>query len=197
MAEQNTRGYSKLEFAKYWFGDGFINMIVNLPHHSCCVGKVLLNIEGYQRIGVITANHNLAGEDRYQGYRHALDEHGLDYDPALTANGDFSQSSGSVAMEQLLLSNPDAVFVVSDTMALGALQAIKRQGLRVPEDIAIVGFDNLPPAVQAAPLLTTIHQPVDESGYKAVEALLQMIENPDKPPQKIVLPTQLIIRDSA
>ncbi|MEL6270495.1 MAG: LacI family DNA-binding transcriptional regulator [Chloroflexota bacterium] len=153
--------------------------------------------QGYRRIGIITANHNLAAEDRYWGYRKALDSYGIAFDENLCAEGDFSQQSGSRAMEQLLPHNPDAVFVTSDTMALGALQTAKRHGISVPDDMAVMGFDDLPPAVQADPPLTTIHQPILESGFQAVEALWQMIDNPDHDPVQSILPARLIVRESA
>ncbi|MEM6283360.1 MAG: LacI family DNA-binding transcriptional regulator [Chloroflexota bacterium] len=153
--------------------------------------------QGYQRIGIITANHNLAAEDRYWGYRRALDSHSIPFDENLCAAGDFSQQSGAIAMAQLLPYRPDAVFVTSDMMASGALQTLKQHDVRVPDDVALMGFDDLPPALQTDPLLTTIHQPIDESGSRAVKALKQLIDNPQQEPIQTILPTRLIVRESA
>ena len=99
-------------------------------------------------------------------------------------------------MQRLLPHKPDAVFVASDTMALGALRAIHEAGLTAPHDIAIVSFDDLPPATIAKPALTTIHQPVHAFGVKAVEMLLDVIKNGPTPPRQVVMETKLIVRES-
>jgi DNA-binding LacI/PurR family transcriptional regulator len=92
---------------------------------------------------------------------------------------------------------PDAVFTVSDTVALGALRFLRERGLSVPDDIAIVGYDDLPPAIQADPPLTTVRQPVAQTGQLAVETLLKILDDPDCNPQQRVLPVEMKIRSSA
>lgn len=151
---------------------------------------------GYKRIGVVGSVKNTAGDDRYLGYRHALEKHGIPYDEALVAHGDYSMDSGTRAIIEILSAKPDAVFVSSDTMALGALRALRERGIRVPEDLAIMGHDNLPPAIQADPQLSTIHQHVQEIGELALETLLQFIDNPEHPPRQISLPGKVIVRES-
>ncbi len=152
---------------------------------------------GYRRIAHIAApDHTAAGIDRLQGYMNALTDAGHPIDPNLIAYGDFKQDSGYTAMHQLLHQKPDAVFVASDTMAIGAMQAIKEVGLRIPEDIAMIGFDDLPPAIHATPPLTTIRQPVQRTGTVAVEMLLDIIETGPEPPRHVILPTELIIRST-
>jgi LacI family transcriptional regulator len=99
-------------------------------------------------------------------------------------------------MQRLLSHKPDAVFVASDTMALGALRAIREAGLTVPDDIAIIGFDDMPHSATADPALTTVRQPIRQAGEIVVETLLDMLENGSEPPRRIVLPTELIVRAS-
>lgn len=152
---------------------------------------------GYQRIAHVAAPlDTTVGIDRKQGYENALIEAGMPVDENMIAVGNFSQDSGYVAMRHLLSKQPDAVFVASDTMALGAIQAIHSAGLRVPEDIAVVGFDDLPPAEKANPPLTTVHQPIIQSGRIAVETLLDILDAGAEPPRHIILPTKLVIRAS-
>jgi LacI family transcriptional regulator len=153
---------------------------------------------GRRQIATITGPQNMiAGLDRLEGYRTALREWGLAADPGLIANGSFSEAGGYEAMCQLLSKSPDAVFAASDAMAIGAMRALRDAGRRIPEDVAIVGFDNMPFAERAEPPLTTVRQPIQRAGALAVETLIDMIENPDSSPRRIVLPTELVIRQSS
>jgi LacI family transcriptional regulator len=99
-------------------------------------------------------------------------------------------------MRRLLPSKPDAVFAGSDMMALGAIRALREAGYRVPEQVAVVGFDDIAMAANADPPLTTVRQPSDRMGVVAVDTLIDIIEHRDTFPRRIVLPTQLIIRES-
>jgi LacI family transcriptional regulator len=152
---------------------------------------------GHKRIGTITGPVNsTVGIDRKEGFYKALTERGLDIDESLIVEGDFTDAGGYHAMKKLLPAKPDAIFAASDIMALGAMRAIREAGLRVPNDIAIVGFDDLPLATQADVPLTTVRQPVIQFGAKAVELLIDLIENGINPPRHIILGTELVIRDS-
>lgn len=151
---------------------------------------------GHRRIATIGSDQNTAGDDRCTGYRKALENYQIELDPRLIAFGDFSVESGYNAMKKLLQEKPDAVFVASDTMALGALRAIRDAKLRVPDDIALVGFDDLPPALQADPPLTTIRHPIEQSGKLAVEMLSTILNEKDAPSRRTILPGKLIIRAS-
>jgi LacI family transcriptional regulator len=152
---------------------------------------------GYRRIATITGPQNMiAGYDRYQGYQRALEEHHLPFDASLVAEGDFSEVGGYNAMLKLLREKPDAVFVATDTMAMGALRALREAGLRVPEDMAIVGFDDMPDAARANPALTTARQPTLRMGLVAVETLVEIIRYPDSQTRNVVLPIELVIRKS-
>lgn len=152
---------------------------------------------GYKKIATIASNMNSAGDDRLEGYRQALQKNAIVGDDRLIEYGDYSLESGYTAMKRLLSQEPEAVFVSSDTMALGAIRAIREYEMNIPDDIAMVGHDDLPPAVQANPKLTTIQQPIGETGRIAVEILTQIINSNDKTYQQVVLPTKLIIRDSS
>jgi LacI family transcriptional regulator len=151
---------------------------------------------GRRRIGAITARYNSAGEDRYEGYRQALEAHGIAYDAALVAEGDFTYESGDTAMQQLLPLSPDGVFVSSDQMALAAQRTIRDAGLRIPDDIAIVGFDDLPLATLAEPPLTTIRQPIEQLGPVAVGLLQQVLLYGPRNVQSRILPVELVVRST-
>lgn len=153
--------------------------------------------QGHRRIATITGRQDMAaGIDRRQGYVNALQSRGIHVDESLIVTGNFSESEAYDAMRLLLPYKPDAVFVASDGMALGALRALLDSNLRVPTDIALVGFDDLPAATQRHPSLTTIRQPIRRIGALAVDTLIDIINNPTEPPRRIVLPTELVIRES-
>lgn len=163
---------------------------------GCLATSHLIDL-GNRRIATIGSNRNASGEDRVTGYRKALSEGGLAFDERLVAFGDYSPESGYAAMQALIPYKPEAVFVASDTMALGALRALREAGLRVPQDIALVSHDDLPPAVQADPPLTTVQQPIARTGQLAVEKLAQIIgQSGYKPAEKTILPVKLIVRES-
>jgi DNA-binding LacI/PurR family transcriptional regulator len=154
---------------------------------------------GHQRIASILGPQQMAVSlDRRDGYKQALMEAGIAIDPAMLVEGDFSQESGYRAMQRLLAlpSRPTAVFAASDAMALGALRALHEAGLHVPEQIAVVGYDDIPAAAYATPPLTTVRQPSAEMGAAAVRALLAQIEQPARPPAAVRLPTTLVVRES-
>jgi LacI family transcriptional regulator len=152
---------------------------------------------GYRRVATIGGpSESTVGIDRKAGYLKALAEAGMDADEALTTEGDFTEAGGYRAMQRLLPARPDAVFVASDIMAIGAIRAAREGGLRVPEDVAFVGFDDLPFATLADIQLTTVHQPVEGFGAKGVELLLDLIEHGTDPPRHVILGTELVVRDS-
>lgn len=152
---------------------------------------------GYKRIGTITGTStSTASLDRKEGYMKALADRGLSLDKSLIVEGDFTEAGGYFAMQLLLPARPEAIFAASDLMAIGAMRAAREAGLRVPEDIGFVGFDDLPLATISNPQLTTIRQPVYQFGFKAVEILIDLIENGTKPARRIIMNTELVIRDS-
>ena len=152
---------------------------------------------GRSRIATITGPQNMiAGADRLVGYTAALRDRGVIADPGLIAEGDFTETGGYRAMQQLLPRRPDAVFAASDIMAIGALRALREASLRVPEDVAVVGFDDMPQAARTEPPLTTVRQPIYRLGATAVDSLHDLIEHPDSSARRIILPTELVVRAS-
>lgn len=153
---------------------------------------------GYKRIAFIAPELNTAvGRDRQTGYLKALQERHIPINPDLTIEADFTFLDGANAMRQLLPHQPDAVFAGSDSMALGAMQAIQEAGLNVPRDIAVVGFDDFPSASTSVPPLTTIRQPVEPVGSIAVRKLIDMIGTGGATTQNgTILPVELIVRRS-
>jgi LacI family transcriptional regulator len=152
---------------------------------------------GRKRIGTITCALNTSvGIDRFEGYKRALFSYGLEFDDKLVVEGEFTEQSGYLGAKAIISHLPDALFVGSDTMAVGAMRAIKEANLEVPKDIALVGFDDLPPALQVSPQLTTIRQPIRRFGAKAVETLLDITEKTTGIPRHVILGTELIVRGS-
>ncbi len=154
---------------------------------------------GRKAIATIAGPPDMApGVDRLLGYRQALGAAGV-LDPGMIAYGDFSIMSGQHALLRLIDHRPgiDAVFAASDLMAAGALHALRRLGRRVPRDVAVIGFDDLPVAQQTDPRLTTVRQPVDAMGTRMVSEILAQIDDPEREASHVVLGTQLILRGSA
>ena len=152
---------------------------------------------GHQQIGMVSGPlQSAVGLDRKEGYTRALNERGFRLSESFIAEGDFTEAGGYYAMQKLLPLKPDAVFAASDTMAIGAMRAVRDAGLRIPNDIAVVGFDDLSIAAFPDIRLTTVRQPVVQFGINAIELLIDMIENGINPPRHIILGTELIIRES-
>ena len=152
---------------------------------------------GHRRIATVAGPQNTsAGLDRLAGYRQALEARGLPTDVALIAEADYTEEGGRAAMQRLLARRPTAVFAASDMMAIGAMKAIKEAGLCIPQDVAVIGFDDLPVASIVEPALTTVRQPIDQLGATAADVLLNLIGQEVEAPQHVILPTQLVIRAS-
>lgn len=155
---------------------------------------------GHERVAIISGPRSMAsGEDRLVGYRQALQAHGLPEVEGLIVEGDFTEESGMAGARRLLSSSPMAVFAASDAMAVGALKALRGAGLRVPQDVALVGFDDVPIATAIEPALTTVHQPIERLGAMAADLLLDMLDDPpqdQEPAHRITLPARLVVRDS-
>lgn len=150
---------------------------------------------GRRRIATIAGPQDMiGGQDRLVGYRNVL----RDSDRrSIVAVGDFTRESGAVAMRHLLEDDPqlDAVFVANDVMAIGALHALRTAGRRVPDDVAVVGFDDIEAARYTDPPLTTVRHPVPQLVAGMVELLMALFEGHEVEP--LILPTELIVRDSA
>lgn len=161
------------------------------------VGEHLI-LGGRRRIGVIAGPRTFpAAQDRLSGFRTTLETAGVANGPV--ARGDFSFASGMHAMRWLLERAPklDAVFAAADSMAAGALRTLRVTGRRVPDDVAMVGFDDAPFASRTRPPLTTVRQPVEELAIRAATLLLEDMGGDDGPPANQTLPTELVVRESS
>jgi LacI family transcriptional regulator len=152
---------------------------------------------GRQRIGTVTGDlKNADGIDRYRGYCEALRASPLGLDETLVYEGKFAFGDGYDGAKVLLARGVDAIVTGNDQTAFGAVEAVHELGLRVPEDVAVVGFDDLPTAARSKPPLTTVHQPIRERGAAAAQLLLEQIEGQEQTPKHLVLPTRLVVRQS-
>lgn len=154
---------------------------------------------GRRRIAVITGREDSTHSmDRLQGYRTALLEHGLEPDDSLRSVGDFDEVSGVLGMRELLERRPDldAVFAFNDSMALGALRVLQERGVSVPEQVAVLGFDDAEAAALAEPALSTIAQPTEDVGRELGRLLLATLDDGASGVEAVVLPTELRVRDS-
>ena len=160
--------------------------------------RYLINL-GHRRIGFVTGDMTLGcARDRLAGYQQALRDAGLPLDPALVREGDFLQPQGFTCGNELfdLALPPTAIFASNDVSAFGVMEAVRNRGLRIPDDVSIVGFDDIPQAAQVHPSLTTVRQPLAEMGRAAVELLFTYIHEADAAVKRIELPTALIVRQS-
>jgi LacI family transcriptional regulator len=154
---------------------------------------------GHQRIGFITGWMDLGcSTDRLEGYRAALRTYHVPEAPELIYEGTFNQPDGYTGAAYLLdlPQPPTAIFASNDVMAMGVMDAVRNRGLRVPEDVSVIGFDDIPEASLIHPALTTIRQPLEKMGQVATQVLIGMLKQPDKSKVRIELPTELIVRDS-
>ena len=156
--------------------------------------------QGYKRIGHIAGPQNLMTyRERKSGYMEALSKNGLLFDESMIITNRLTSEDGTEAIQQLMsLPNPpDAIFCGNDTTALSAMIYLRDKGFRIPEDIGIVGFSNEPFSRVVSPSISTIAQPAFLMGQKAAELILNQIENQEKSFTTLVLPTELIIRESS
>jgi LacI family transcriptional regulator len=154
---------------------------------------------GHQRIGFITGSMDLGcAVDRLEGYRSALRTCHLPETPEIIYEGTFFQPDGFAGASALLdlPDPPTAIFASNDVMAMGVLDAVRDRGLRVPADISIVGYDDIPQASLVHPALTTVNQPLEKMGRVATQMLLDLLRRPNEEAGRIELPTELIIRNS-
>ena len=152
---------------------------------------------GHRRVGFITGDNRLrSARERLAAYQDATAQFDLDRDAELIAEGNFLQKSGFDAAKRLMaLENPPtAIFAANDVSALGAMLALREQGFAVPDDVSLVGFDDITLAQQTHPPLTTIRQPLRHMGRSATNLLLACIGGIDVPSNRITLPAELIVR---
>jgi LacI family transcriptional regulator len=155
---------------------------------------------GHRRIGFIAGPTSLlCSRARLDGYRAALEASGVPVDDSLIYQGDFYHESGFAGGTALLDmdKSPTAIFASSDQMALGVYEAVRQRGLRVPNDVSVVGFDDLPEVRWSSPPLTTIRQPLAEMGLLAARTVLRLAQGEKIESPRVELATELVVRDSA
>ncbi len=161
--------------------------------------EYLINL-GHRRIGLVAAPTNISvGADRLLGYQKALREHGIPEDKSLIEIGNFKETGGyQAAMNLLELElRPTAIFSVNNLMTMGTLKAINEKGLRIPDDISVIGFDDMPWLTLITPPLTAVRQPVYKMGAEAAKLLFERMNSDiGKSPARIILKPELIIRGS-
>ena len=163
---------------------------------------------GHRRIGFIGGRPDiLSGRRRFEGYRDALAAAGIPFDPDLVQEGDYTRERGQQAARLLLdrPGRPTAIFAANDQSAMGMMDAAHELGLRIPDDVSVVGFDNVPEAAQVTPRLTTVDQSIQEMGRLATRMLIGILHSdtpagssamPDRPAQApLKVPTRLVIRE--
>ena len=225
--DQNSREQAYVERVETRLADGLIQLrpneihvegqplpivyacgCANVPSCSVTIDNILaaqkvvdyLVSLGHTRIGCLTGlRENPHTIERLVGFKRALENAGLEYDEQYVIEGDFTLGSGQDSAQQIMRrpKPPTAIFCMSDQMAMGAIQALQAQGIKIPQQMSIVGFDNIPYAEFWHPSITTVSQPADEIGKRAVDMLVAMIEGQELTLESKILPTQLIVRDSS
>ena len=154
---------------------------------------------GHTRIGIITGPEEMmCSKARLDGYTSALAEHGIEADPELITEGDFTTSGGYAQSISLLKrpNRPTAIFAGSDLQAMGVYEAARQLGLRIPEDLSVVGFDDVQTAAFLGPALTTVRQPLQDMARAAVRMLVEALSTGDVIQPHIIMPTSLVVRNS-
>ena len=154
---------------------------------------------GHRRIGFVAGREHLkSAQQRLRGYRESLQKANIIPDPELIQQGDYRRKTGYCCAKKLLnLSTPPtAIFAANDESAIGTIEAAREAGLRVPDDLSVVGFDNMPGTTDITPALTTVEQPMHEMGLAATEILIDLMQGKSLGNRVHEVPTKLIIRDS-
>ena len=154
---------------------------------------------GHRRIGFLAGRPDLeSARQRERGYRDALAAAGIPLDPELVRTGEYTSDPASAAARQLLSLDPrpSAVFAANDTSAIETVRVAEALGLSVPDDLSVVGFDNIPESALNSPPLTTVDQSIQRMGFEAVRLLVGLIKGGSPEPQHITLPTELVVRQS-
>ncbi len=173
-------------------------VLTNHLQGGCMATQHLVDL-GHRRIACVSGGSDLSpSAERLTGYQQKLAQSGIPYDETLVVKGDFQYESGYEAARQLLAlaDPPTAVFACNDLMAVGVISAATQLGLRVPDDLSVVGFDDVRLASFTNPPLTTIAQPKYDIGVLATEMLLARVRNLDAPPRVERLDTKLVVRGS-
>jgi LacI family transcriptional regulator len=155
---------------------------------------------GHRRIGFLAGRPDLeSARQRERGFRHAMGEAGIEVDPALVLVGGYTLEASEEPAHKLLGMDdpPTAIFAANDLSAIETIEVAQSRGLRVPDDLSVVGFDNVPESALVDPPLTTIDQAIQQMGFESVRLLISLIEEPEQPAVHVSLPTELVVRQSS
>ncbi len=167
--------------------------------HGAAMAVRLLVNSGRRKLATVTGHMDLfSSRDRLTGFKRVLQEKNLAIHDERIAYGDFTEEGGYLQTKMLLSkSDFDGLFVASDMMSFGALRALNEAGYHIPEDVALVSFDDIPAAARHRPALTTVRQPIHQMGAIAAQTLIDQLENDDTAtPRRIILPTELVLRET-
>ncbi|MFB3159928.1 LacI family DNA-binding transcriptional regulator [Neobacillus sp. 179-J 1A1 HS] len=198
ILEELSQDYPVVLACEYYEGTQLPTVSIDNVSSARKATEYLISLK-HKRIGHISGPLNVVvGRDRCKGFHQAMAKHGLSVDPSLVQEGEFSFESGfNLMMKFLSLEEPPtAIFAGNDEMAMGAVKAAKSKGFRVPEDLSVVGFDDIKFASIFEPALTTIAQPTFDMGQKAMHLLLKIINDEELEKNQIILSDKLIVRNS-
>ena len=194
-----SEGFPLIAFGRTASEQDFPYLDVDGEKGVCEAVEYLIGL-GHRRIGFISPSMYLMfAEHRLAGYKRALQDNGLELDPALVVEGNLTQSGGYQRMEQLLdlEEPPTAVVTGNDLMAFGAMEAAQERGLVMGRDIAVIGFDDVPLAAYFHPTLTTVRQPIYDIGKMLSQMLIKIIKGEELAQRQIILQPELVVRESS
>ncbi|GAJ99423.1 catabolite control protein A [Geomicrobium sp. JCM 19055] len=199
-AEQLNRSHVPVVLAATFHEDGDFPS-VNIDYVQAAKDAVMMLIDkGHERIGMVSGSLEdpVNGYQKFRGYKDALSSKGKEFDESLIAIGDYTYDSAIEAVQQLLSkeNRPSAIFVATDEMALGVIHGLQDQGIRVPEDVEVVGFDNTRLATMVRPTLTTVVQPMYDIGAVSMRLLTKYMNKEEVSDGVVVLPHRLEYRNS-
>jgi LacI family transcriptional regulator len=199
LEQLRSRRFPYVIIADYQAFDDFSPMVTNVNWQGAYDATCLLINHGHRRIGFLAGRADFrSARERLDAYEKALQKHDLPLQPELIQPGNYQYSGGYHGTLSLLDLDtpPTAILATNDTSALGAYDAARGRGLRIPDDLSVIGFDDIPQAAYVHPALTTVRQPLVEMGRQAAQLLLKYIEDPEQSVVRIILPAELVIRDS-
>lgn len=203
VSEKLAEGFNGIDIPVVLIGTDYADL-PSVSIDNVSASKEAINYlirKGHRRIGIITGKKRdpVTGRARLEGYKQALEDNGIDYDDELVIEGGYRFRSGYEGAKQLIgmVNMPTAIFVANDEMAVGTIRAALEKGIRIPEELAIVGFDNSHMAGKVYPALTTVAQPIYEMGAIGMRVLTKILNNEPLETHKIRLKYDLIERESS
>lgn len=182
----------------HFFSDLLMDVVINDSYQGALQAMQYLLDKGHRRIGFVSGRNHFTTRRRYEAYRYSLLMAGIEFEPDWVLPGDLSVQGGQLAGEEFLARGLDcsAVFCVNDSSALGFMKAMAQHGRRVPQDVSVIGFDDIPAADYVWPPLTTIHTNAPQLGQMAIHRLVERVANPNLPVTQTLVYSSLVERAS-